>query len=133
MKQEKWDKLNKELDDALESEFGTVQSIFENSRLVLREHILANKEKVVNDLQEMREKSNNMKTTNRIDSELELQHFLHKLRSAYIEIPSNVTLEIDSPILKSEFNKLVQTWITGEIKPIKRFKYQGENIKFKKK
>ena len=133
MKQEKWDKLNKELDDALESEFGTVQSIFENSRLVLREHILANKEKVANDLQEMREKSNNMKTTNRIDSELELQHFLHKLRSAYIEIPSNVTLEIDSPILKSEFNKLVQTWITGEIKPIKRFKYQGENIKFKKK
>jgi hypothetical protein len=133
MKQEKWDKLNKELDDALESEFGTVQSIFENSRLVLREHILANKEKVANDLQEMREKSNNMKTTNRIDSELELQHFLHKLRSAYIEIPSNVTLEIDSPILKSEFNKLAQTWISGKIEPIKRFKYQGENIKFKKK
>jgi hypothetical protein len=133
MKQEKWDKLNKELDDALESEFGTVQSIFENSRLVLREHILANKEKVVNDLQEMREKSNNMKTTNRIDSELELQHFLHKLRLAYIEIPSNVTLEIDSPIFKSEFNKLAQTWIPGEIEPIKRFKYQGENIKFKKK
>ena len=133
MKQEKWDKLNKELDDALESEFGTVQSIFENSKLVLREHIIANKENVIKDLQEMREKSNNMKTTDRIDSELELQYFLHKLRSAYIEIPSNVTLEIDSPIFKSEFNKLAQTWIPGEIKAIKRFKYQGENIKFKKK
>jgi hypothetical protein len=53
----KWDKLNKELDDALEVEFGTVQSVFENAKLVLREHLLANKEQVAKDLQEMREKS----------------------------------------------------------------------------
>ncbi len=53
----KWDKLNKELDDALEAEFGTVQSVFENAKLVLREHLLANKEQVAKDLQEMREKS----------------------------------------------------------------------------
>jgi len=72
-----------------------------------------------------------METTNRIDSELELQYFLHKLKSAYIEIPSNVTLEIDSPIFKSEFNKLAQTWIPGETEPIKRFKYQGEKLTFK--
>ena len=57
MRQEKWDKLHKELDDALEAEFGSVQSIFENARLVLREHITANKEQVARDLQEMREKS----------------------------------------------------------------------------
>ena len=131
MKQEKWDKLHKELDDALETEFGTVQSIFENSKLVLREHIIANKEKVANDLQEMREKSNKMKTTSRIDSEVELSIFLHQLAMANIEIPSNVTLEIDSPILKSEFSKLAQTWIPGEIEPMKRFKYKGEKITFK--
>jgi hypothetical protein len=57
MRQEKWDKLNKELDDALEAEFGTLKSVFENAKLVLREHLLANKEQVAKDLQEMREKS----------------------------------------------------------------------------
>jgi hypothetical protein len=39
MKQNKWDKLNKELDDALEAEFGTSPSnildVFENAKLVL--------------------------------------------------------------------------------------------------
>ena len=43
-----------------------------------------------------------MKTTSRIDSEDELSMFLHQLAIANIEIPSNVTLEIDSPIFKSE-------------------------------
>ena len=57
MRQEKWDKLNKELDDALEEEFGTLKSVFENAKLALREHLLANKEQVSKDLQEMREKS----------------------------------------------------------------------------
>ena len=131
MKQEKWDKLHKELDDALEAEFGTVQSIFENSKLVLREHIIANKEQVARDLQEMREKSNNMKTTNRIDSEDELSMFLHQLAMANIEIPSNVTLEIDSPIFKSEFNKLPQTWFPEEIEPLQWCKYKGQRITFK--
>lgn len=72
-----------------------------------------------------------MKTTSRIDSEVELSIFLHKLRSACIEIPSNVTLEIDSPIFKSEFNKLVQTWFPGEIVPLERCKFKGEKITFK--
>jgi len=77
----KWDRLNKELDDALESEFGSEEPkqetrvfgtkddksfwgdkpkqdpTLENSKLALREYILANKEKVTEDLQEMREKS----------------------------------------------------------------------------
>jgi hypothetical protein len=59
-KQKKWDTLNKELDDALEEEFGSEepkQETLENSKLALREYILANKEKVTEDLQEMREKS----------------------------------------------------------------------------
>ena len=72
-----------------------------------------------------------IKTTSRIDSEYELSIFLHKLRSACIEIPSNVTLEIDSPIFKSEFNKLAQTWFPGEIEPMKLIKYKGEKITFK--
>jgi len=56
MKQEKWDEFHKKLDDALDSEFG-------KAKLALREYLLENKEKVVADLDEMREKSNNMKET----------------------------------------------------------------------
>ena len=65
MKQDKWDKLNKELDDALEAEFGTSPSnildVFENAKLVLREHIIANKEEAARDLEQMREWSNTNK------------------------------------------------------------------------
>jgi hypothetical protein len=64
-KQTKWDKLNKELDDALEEAFGTSPSnildVFENAKLVLREHLIANKEEVVKDLEQMREWSNTNK------------------------------------------------------------------------
>ena len=48
------------------------------------------------------------KTTSRVDSEDELSMFLHKLQMANIEIPSNVTLEIDSHIFESEFKRLAQ-------------------------
>ncbi len=76
---------------------------------------------------------NAMKTTSRIDSERELREFLFKLQAANIEIPLNVTLEIDSPIFESEFKKLPQTWLPGEIEPIKWFKYQGQRVTFKSK
>lgn len=72
-----------------------------------------------------------METTSRIDSEYELTQFLDKLQMANIEIPSNVTLEIDSHIFESEFKKLAQTWVPGEIEPIKWFKYKGQRITFK--
>jgi hypothetical protein len=49
---------------------------------------------------------------------------------ANIEIPSNVTLEIDSPIFESELKKIAQTWIPGEIEPTKPIKYRGEKITF---
>ena len=71
------------------------------------------------------------KTTSRVDSEYELSMFLHKLQMANIEIPSNVTLEIDSHIFESEFKRLAQTWAPGEIEPMKRFKYRGEKVTFK--
>lgn len=70
-------------------------------------------------------------STDRIDSEYELDVFLYQLRVANIEIPSNMTLEIDSPIFKSEFNKWAQTWMPGEIEPMKLIKYKGEKITFK--
>jgi hypothetical protein len=61
----KWDKLNKEFDDALEKEFGTSPSnildVFENAKLVLREYLIANKEEVVKDLEQMHEWSNTNK------------------------------------------------------------------------
>jgi hypothetical protein len=64
MKQEKWDKLHKEFDDALDSEFG-------KAKLALREYLLENKEKVANDLDEMREKSNQNKMKEEIDEFLD--------------------------------------------------------------
>jgi hypothetical protein len=42
MKQEKWDELHKELDDALESGFDT-------AKVALRKYLLDNKEKVAAD------------------------------------------------------------------------------------
>ena len=78
-KQTKWDKLNKELDDALELEFSLdksifdkmaslseskepkKESVFETAKSALRKHLLENKEKVAADLEEMRERSNTNK------------------------------------------------------------------------
>lgn len=71
-------------------------------------------------------------TTKRIDSELELFYFITQLQISGIEIPSNVTLEIDSPIFQSELKKLTKTWISREIN-MKRFKYMGQKITFKSK
>ncbi|CAB4175361.1 hypothetical protein UFOVP972_152 [uncultured Caudovirales phage] len=56
MKQEKWDELHKELDDALESGFDT-------AKVALRKYLLDNKEKVAADLEEMRKKSNHTMDT----------------------------------------------------------------------
>ena len=56
MKQEKWDEFHKKLDEALDSEFG-------KAKVALRRYLLENKEQVTSDLEEMREKSNNMKET----------------------------------------------------------------------
>jgi len=69
------------------------------------------------------------KTTSRIDSETELVKFIHKLRMADIEIPSNVTLEIDSPILKSDIENTTAKWIPQF--EVKRIIYMGQNITFK--
>lgn len=51
MNQEKWDEFHEKLDEALDSEFG-------KAKVALRKYLLENKEKVANDLEEMREKSN---------------------------------------------------------------------------
>lgn len=69
------------------------------------------------------------RTTSRIDSETELSKFLHKLMMADIEIPSNVTLEIDSPILKSEIENTTAKWLPEF--EVKRIIYMGKKITFK--
>ena len=65
MKEDKWDKLNKELDDALDAEFGSEEpkqeSVFENAKSTLRKHLFDNKAKVARDLEQMREWSNDNK------------------------------------------------------------------------
>lgn len=72
-------------------------------------------------------------TTDRIDSERELIEFIQKLKMSNIEIPENVTLEIDSQHLQDYFNSLWTNTLLFELKSnITRFKYMGENMVFKK-
>jgi hypothetical protein len=73
-----------------------------------------------------------MKTTKRIDSGHELSIFLYELMAANIEIPSNITLEIDSPSFESEINEMAQNFISEEKSiPMKRFEYMGNKVVFK--
>lgn len=69
------------------------------------------------------------KTTSRIDSEAELAKFIHKLMMADIEIPSNVSLEIDSIDLKYEMQNTTAKWIPKF--EVKSFTYMGQKITFK--
>lgn len=77
-----------------------------------------------------------MDITNRIDSEKELAEFIHKLMMAGIEIPSNVTLEIESPTLENEiknnfFNAHGIDTSGVERVEIQRVTYMGQKITFK--
>ena len=73
-----------------------------------------------------------MKTTKRIDSGHELSIFLYELMAANIEIPSNITLEIDSPLFESEMNEIAQNLSPeGESISMKRFEYMGNKVTFK--
>ena len=76
------------------------------------------------------------KVTNRIDSEAELAKFLHKLMMANIEIPINVTLEIESNTLEKVLtNSFLNAYGVNidniESVSIKRLTYMGEKITFK--
>lgn len=72
-------------------------------------------------------------TTDRIDSERELIEFIQKLKMANIEIPENVTLEIDSEHLQDCFNDLWSNTLIFTLNgKIDRFKYMGEKMMFKK-
>jgi hypothetical protein len=99
-KQEKWDKLNKELDDALEEAFGTSPSnildVFENAKLVLREHLIANKEEVVKDLEQMREWSNTNKqeTLEEVNDNRKNLYFKKQVMNPYaVDLASLVEVE----------------------------------------
>lgn len=77
-----------------------------------------------------------MDITNRIDSEEELAKFIHKLMMANIDIPSNVTLEIESNtlenVIKNNFFNAHGIDTSGvERVEIKRLTYMGQKITFK--
>lgn len=77
-----------------------------------------------------------MEKTNRIDSEFELMRFIQKLMMADIDIPSNVSLEIDSNTLKSEITNnffKVHRIDTSNVDnvDVTRFTYIGQKVTFK--
>ena len=77
-----------------------------------------------------------MDITNRIDSEKELAEFIHKLMMVGIEIPSNVTLEIESNTLEKVmmnnfFNAHGIDIDNIESVKLTRFTYMGKKITFK--
>jgi len=96
MKQTKWDKLNKEFDEALDSEFG-------KAKVALREYLLENKEKVAADLDEMREKSNQNKMTKKMTFLVtqEMNEFLDKLNTLCWEY--HIEIKPTHPIPNDEY------------------------------
>ena len=70
----------------------------------------------------------------RIDSPNELHLFLDKLRMNGIELPQNLTLEIDSHILKDELDREINETKDERVKyfDVSRFQYYGIQISFKK-
>lgn len=72
-----------------------------------------------------------MKAT-RIDSQRELIEFIHALKEHNIEIPENVTLEIDSKFLKEELELMVNSfWGFKIVSGLHRFKYMDQEVVFK--
>lgn len=76
-------------------------------------------------------------TTKRIDSQTELAKFLYEIELAGIEIPSNVSIEIDSPTLEKDIvgSFLCAMELSGapfaERIGLKNFIYMGKRITFK--
>ncbi|GAG65194.1 unnamed protein product [marine sediment metagenome] len=66
----------------------------------------------------------------RIDSLKELNYFLTELKAFNIKLPENVTIEIDSPILRDAINAEAKQMIGSNIE-FKRGEYYGVKITFK--
>ena len=73
-------------------------------------------------------------TTKRIDTAQELEKFLIDLEKNYIDIPINVTLEIDSDNLKREmrFFRNMVNYLPLSVNS-DNFKYMGQKITIKNK
>ena len=73
-------------------------------------------------------------TTKRIDTAYELERFLIDLEKNYIDIPINVTLEIDSDNLKREmmFFRNMVNYVPLSVN-FDNFKYMGQKITIKNK
>ena len=68
----------------------------------------------------------------RVDSTNELTMFIDELRSCGVEIPQNVTLEIDSDVLKKELSREVNGAANTSI-DVSRGEMYGTKITFKQK
>jgi hypothetical protein len=76
------------------------------------------------------------KTQARIDSQTELVRFIDRLVVAGIEIPKNVTLEIESIHLQKELTEAflqMHSIDSSNVESVtlKRFEFMGEKISFK--
>lgn len=76
------------------------------------------------------------KTQARIDSQTELVRFIDRLAVAGIEIPRNLTLEIESSHLQEELTEIFLQMHSidasnVESVTLKRFEFMGEKIAFK--
>ena len=76
------------------------------------------------------------KTQARIDSQTELIRFIDRLTVAGIEIPRNLTLEIESSHLQEELTEAflqIHSIDASSVESValKRFEFMGEKIAFK--
>jgi len=69
----------------------------------------------------------------RIDSTNELTMFVDKLRMSGVELPQNLTLEIDSNLLKDELDREINMTKDKQIFDVNRFQYYGISLSFKPK
>jgi hypothetical protein len=71
-------------------------------------------------------------TTKRIDSQIELIDFIHLLQKNFIEIPQNVTLQIDSKYLEADiFNSLQEIYNLSIPEKLNDFTFMGQKVSLK--
>jgi hypothetical protein len=71
-------------------------------------------------------------TTKRIDSQKELIEFIHLLKENFIEIPQNVTLQIDSKYLEADIlDSARRIWNIPIDDKLKEFIFMGQKVSLK--
>jgi hypothetical protein len=71
-------------------------------------------------------------TIKRIDSQRELMEFIHLLQDNFIEIPQNVTLQIDSNYLEADIlDSARRIWNIPIDDKLKEFSFMGQKVSLK--